>query len=86
MKPFVITVIALALIAFGYILSREKPEQKSYSVPVGAQAGDLSVFESCEHQPGKRKMMAECATLTILENWDDPASRLIALPVVRLIF
>ena len=65
MKPFVFIGIALALITFGYILSREKPEQKTYSVLVGAQAGDLSAFEFCEHQPGKRKMIAECATLSV---------------------
>jgi pimeloyl-ACP methyl ester carboxylesterase len=56
---------------------------KTYSIPEGAKAGDLSAFAPCEHQPGKKKISAQCATLTVPENWDDPDSRLIALPVVR---
>ena len=55
-------------------------------VPEGAQAGDLVGLEACEFQPAasKTRYAAECGTLVVPENWDKDASRLIALPVVRI--
>ena len=55
-------------------------------VPEGAQAGDLTGWRDCEHQPAdsKTKYPAECGTLVVPENRDQAGSRLIALPVVRI--
>jgi pimeloyl-ACP methyl ester carboxylesterase len=51
----------------------------------GARAGELTPLEPCEFQPGKKKKYeAECGTLTVPENWLDPNSRSITLPVVRI--
>jgi pimeloyl-ACP methyl ester carboxylesterase len=54
--------------------------------PVGSQAGEMSPWTPCTYQPvgSDKTYAAECATLTVAENWDDPASRLIAVPVVRV--
>jgi len=82
-KPIVITGLILVLVVVGFLSFRSKPAPKTYSIPDGAKAGDLSTFEACVHQPGKKKVDAECTTLTVPENWEDPNSRLIALPVVR---
>ncbi|HET9590161.1 MAG TPA: alpha/beta hydrolase [Anaerolineales bacterium] len=55
-------------------------------VPEGARAGQLAGLEACEYQPAgsKAKFAAECGTLVVPENWDKAATRLIALPVVRI--
>jgi pimeloyl-ACP methyl ester carboxylesterase len=76
-------VLVVIVVSAGFLLWRNKPEAKVYIVPEGAIAGDLTPFEFCEHQPGKKKVAAECATLIVPENWEDPNSGLIALPVVR---
>lgn len=61
-----------------------KAEEAPIRVPEGAAAGDLSLLETCEFKLGGTAYQAECGTLTVPENWDDPESRLIALPVVRI--
>jgi pimeloyl-ACP methyl ester carboxylesterase len=54
------------------------------AVPAGAQAGDLVGLEPCTYEAKEVKYDAECGTLVVLENRDDPDSRLIALPVIRV--
>jgi len=82
-KSLLITGFVLVFVIVGILSQQKKSIPKTYSIPEDAQAGDLTPFKPCEHQPGKKKVAAECATLTIPENWGNPASRLIALPVVR---
>ncbi|HEY5983890.1 MAG TPA: alpha/beta hydrolase [Anaerolineales bacterium] len=56
-------------------------------VPAGAQAGDLLDVRSCAFQADGSKTIyqAECSTLIVPENWDKAGSRLIALPIVRIL-
>ena len=61
--------------------SKEPP---AFTVPEGAQAGDLVDLKTCVYTAGKTKYAAVCGTLVVPENWDKPDSRLIALPVVRI--
>ncbi|NMC77908.1 MAG: alpha/beta fold hydrolase [Chloroflexi bacterium] len=75
----------LMLGALGFLLLRNKPEPRTYTVPEGARPGDLTALEPCDYKPNKKNTFrAECGTLTVPENWDDPASRRIALPVYRI--
>jgi pimeloyl-ACP methyl ester carboxylesterase len=84
-KPFVIAGIVLILVLLGFLSRRGKPELAAYAVPDGAQPGDLTSLEPYVYRPGKKlKFNAERGTLTVPENWDDPNSRLIGLPVVRI--
>jgi pimeloyl-ACP methyl ester carboxylesterase len=53
------------------------------AVPNGARAGDLS-FVPCTYEAGDVEYGADCGTLVVPENRSDSASRLIALPVMRL--
>jgi len=55
------------------------------AVSTGAQAGDLTDLKDCEFQAGGEKYAAECGTLVVPENWDKPGSRMIALPIVRIL-
>ena len=80
-------VLALALIALlvaGLAYLRFAPESSSVSVRDGAKAGDL-VLEPCEYPTENGNYAAECGTLVVPEKRDDPQSRLIALPITRIL-
>ncbi|MFI5933779.1 hypothetical protein [Actinoplanes sp. NPDC051494] len=53
------------------------------AVPDGARAGELSMHK-CDYKTESGTVRAECGTLVVPENRSDPASELIALPVVRI--
>jgi pimeloyl-ACP methyl ester carboxylesterase len=78
MTLVVITVLAALLPACG------GKEEAPITVPEGAQAGDLVGLEPCTYEAKDVEYAADCGTLVVPENWDNPNSRLIALPVIRL--
>ncbi len=55
-----------------------------FTVPAGAQAGDLVDLEPCTYEAGDVEYAADCGTLVVPENRSEPTSRLIALPVTRV--
>ncbi len=59
-----------------------RPEQ-TLAVPDGAAAGSLAV-EQCDYDTEAGVVAADCGTLVVPENRRDPASDLIALPVIRI--
>lgn len=80
-------IVALALIAAavaGLAYLRFASGTEPVSVPAGAAAGDLTL-ESCRYQTEDGSLAAECGTLVVPENRHDPDSRLIALPVKRIL-
>jgi pimeloyl-ACP methyl ester carboxylesterase len=80
-------VLALALIALlvaGLAYLRFAPDSSTVSVPEGAKAGDL-VLEPCEYTTENGNYAAECGTLVVPEKRADPQSRLIALPITRIL-
>jgi len=80
-------IIITAIIVFAAMLlvGCGRQEEKPYSVPEGTQAGDLVNLEACTYEAGKVKYSADCGTLVVPENRSDPGSRLIALPVIRVL-
>jgi pimeloyl-ACP methyl ester carboxylesterase/uncharacterized membrane protein YeaQ/YmgE (transglycosylase-associated protein family) len=76
-----LVVIAVLVIGLGYLAFA--PED-SVEVPGGARAGDLSL-EPCEYETEAGGFVADCGTLVVPENRADPGSRLIALPVSRIL-
>lgn len=79
-------IVALALIALmvgGLFYLHSGPGNAPLRVPDGAQAGDLAL-EPCEYDGEHGNAAADCGTLVVAENRDDPTSRLIALPVLRV--
>ena len=80
-------VVALALIALlvaGLTYLRVAPDSGSVSVPEGAKAGDL-ILEPCDYATESGSYPADCGTLVVPEKRADPHSRLIALPVTRIL-
>jgi hypothetical protein len=73
------TFLSLALTAcFG------SSEEVPITVPAGAQAGDLVGLAACTYKAGDVEYAADCGTLVVPENRNDPDSRLIALPIIRI--
>ncbi|MGN9906975.1 alpha/beta fold hydrolase [Phytohabitans sp. LJ34] len=67
-------------LALGFLAVR--PEG-TFEVPAGARAGGWTA-EPCTYDTEAGGLAADCGTLVVLENRRDPASDLIALPVVRI--
>ncbi|MFD5826154.1 hypothetical protein [Lentzea sp. NPDC060358] len=71
-----------AAVLLGLAFLAVRPEQ-ALSVPDGARAGSLTT-EPCDFDTEAGAVPADCGTLVVPENRRDPASDLIALPVVRI--
>ena len=54
------------------------------TVPAGAQAGDLVDMQSCTYEVDDVEYAADCGTLVVPENRNDPEARLIALPIIQV--
>lgn len=60
-------------------------KQAPVAVPEGARAGELVGREPCMYEAGDVEYAADCGTLVVPENRSEPDSRLIALPVIRVL-
>jgi hypothetical protein len=79
-------IVALAVIGVlvsGLAYVRLARGDEPVSVPAGARAGDLTM-RPCTYETEAGPVPADCGTFVVPENRDDPASRLIALPVTRI--
>jgi pimeloyl-ACP methyl ester carboxylesterase len=74
----IIAVLSMAVVGCG---KKETP----ITIPEGAQAGELVGMESCTYEAKDIEYAADCGTLVVPENRSDPDSRLIVLPVTRIL-
>ena len=79
----------VALVVIGVVLSgltyiRFAPSGAAISVSAGAKAGDLTMH-ACTYATEQGAMPADCGTLVVPENRASSKSRLIALPVTRVL-
>src|SRR5579875_3517539 len=77
-----VALIALLTLALGYL--HFAGSSTAVSVPAGAHAGQLTMHP-CTYSTEKGAYAADCGTLVVRENRADPHSRLIALPVTRIL-
>ena len=77
-----LVVIGVLLLGLAYI--GLAPGDAAVSVPQGAHAGQLTMHP-CTYSTEKGAYRADCGTLVVPENRADPRSRLIALPVTRIL-
>ncbi|MBV9659878.1 MAG: alpha/beta fold hydrolase [Acidimicrobiales bacterium] len=75
-----VTIVLLTGLA--YLRVSSSPE--TFSVPQGAHAGELTM-NPCTYATENGSYRAECGTLVVAENRADARSRLIALPVTRIL-
>jgi pimeloyl-ACP methyl ester carboxylesterase len=78
----IVALALIALLAVGLAYLRFAPDS-GVSVPEGAKAGQLTL-EPCDYATEDGSYAADCGTLVVPENYADPQSRLIALPVTRI--
>lgn len=76
--------VALVLLAALLLAGCGSEEAPTPAAPEGAQAGDLVDLQPCTYKAGETEYSADCGTLVVPENRNDPGSRLIALPVIRV--
>jgi pimeloyl-ACP methyl ester carboxylesterase len=76
-----LALITVAVAALAYM--RFAPDAGPVSVPPGAHAGQLTL-KPCTYATEHGGYRADCGTLVVPENRNDPRSRLIALPVTRI--
>jgi pimeloyl-ACP methyl ester carboxylesterase len=77
-----LALIAVLTLGLGYLHFADSAT--AVSVPAGAHAGQLTL-KSCTYNTEKGAYAADCGTLVVPENRADPHSRLIALPVIRIL-
>jgi hypothetical protein len=75
-------VIIVLLAGLTYLRVSSSPE--TVSVSQGAHAGQLTMH-ACTYATEQGAVPADCGTLIVPENRADPRSRLIALPVIRIL-
>ena len=77
--------LAFALAAIATLAACGAPEEISVvQPPAGAAAGNFA-SEPCTYTAREIDHAAECGVLVVAENRNDPSSRLIALPVTRVL-
>ena len=76
--------LIIAVIAASLLAACGGSEEAPITVPAGAQAGDLLSLEACTYEAGDVEYAADCGTLVAPENRNNPSSRLIALPIIRI--
>jgi hypothetical protein len=77
-----VAIVVIGLVAVVLTFSRlQTPER--LSVPEGAKSGQLNMAP-CQYPTAAGDYDADCGTLVVPEDRNDPGSRWIALPVVRI--
>lgn len=78
-----VALLLTALLVAGLVALRLGRDGDLRAVPADAVAGDL-LLEPCNLEVDSGSYPADCGTLVVPENHDDPGSRRIALPVLRV--
>jgi len=81
-RSVALVVIGVMLLGLAYL--RFAPGAAAVSVPQGAHAGQLTMH-ACTYATEQGAMPADCGTLVVPENRASSKSRLIALPVTRIL-
>jgi pimeloyl-ACP methyl ester carboxylesterase len=79
-----VALVVIGVMLFGLTYLRLAPGGAAVSVGAGARAGDLTMH-ACTYATEKGVMPADCGTLVVPENRASSTSRLIALPVIRIL-
>jgi len=80
----IVALVVIGVLLFGLTYLRVSSSPATVSVPQGAHAGQLTMH-ACTYATEQGAMPADCGTLVVPENRADPRSRLIALPVTRIL-
>jgi pimeloyl-ACP methyl ester carboxylesterase len=79
----IVALTLIGVVALGLAYLKLGTADEAVSVPAGAMAGDL-ILDPCAYSTEEGTYAADCGTLAVPENRNNPQSRLIALPVTRI--
>ena len=79
-RAVALAVTGILLLALAYLNLRPAA---TLAVPAGARPGSLTM-QPCDYDTEAGSVPADCGTLVVPENRHDPATDLIALPVIRI--
>jgi pimeloyl-ACP methyl ester carboxylesterase len=80
----IVALVVIGVMLLGLAYLRFAPGAAAVSVPQGAHAGQLTMH-ACTYATEQGAMPADCGTLVVPENRASSKSRLIALPVTRIL-
>ncbi len=80
----IVALVVIGVLLLGLTYMGFASGDAAVSVPQGAHAGQLTMHP-CTYSTEKGGYRADCGTLVVPENRADPRSRLIALPVTRIL-
>ncbi len=80
----IVALVVIGAMLFGLAYIGFAPGDAAVSVPQGAHAGQLTMHQ-CTYATEQGAMPADCGTLVVPENRASSKSRLIALPVTRIL-
>ena len=80
----IVALLVTIVLLTGLTYLRVSSSPETVSVPQGAHAGQLTMHP-CTYPTENGAYRADCGTLVVPENRADPRSRLIALPVTRVL-
>jgi pimeloyl-ACP methyl ester carboxylesterase len=80
----IVALVVIGVMLFGLTYMRFAPGDAAASVPAGAKAGALTMH-ACTYASEQGAMPGDCGTLVVPENRASSKSRLIALPVIRIL-
>ena len=80
----IVALVVIGVMLFGLAYIGFAPGDAAVSVPQGAHAGQLTMHP-CTYATEQGAMRADCGTLVVPENRASSTSRLIALPVTRVL-
>lgn len=78
------TLLLILLLSTALVTACSAPEAPTLTVPEGARAGQLTGLDPCKYESNVVEYAADCGTLAVPENRNEPDARLIALPVIRV--
>ncbi len=80
----IVALLMTIVLLTGLTYLRVSSSSAAISVPQGAHSGQLTMH-ACTYATEQGAVPADCGTLIVPENREDPRSRLIALPVIRIL-
>jgi len=83
-KQSITTLLLILLLSTTLFTACSALEAPSFTVPEGAQAGQLVGLKPCTYEANDVEYAADCGILVVPENRTAPNSRLLALPITRV--
>jgi hypothetical protein len=86
MKTKIQTIVITIILILVLLTSCKNTEAAPMEIPANAKAGEIINLASCTYEARDVEFAAECGDLVVLENRHVPNSRLITIPITRILW